>query len=225
MPVCNEFPAAVLAPSTLAEERPVAIPYQDRFLTGSFAVPHSPRAVVVIANDHGYARHVPALRALARELRGGGLATLMVDVVAPDEEGVPTRSELLAARLDAARSWLENSRLKGLPLVLLGMGMAAPAALLSAAALPAHVGAVVACGPRPDSAGIALKMVSAPTLLIAHGPLDDIGLHMRALKQLRAHHDLIVLHDPGDPLAAAVDVAQAILGFLSSFGSSAGKAA
>jgi len=95
MPVRNVLTVDVPAPSTLAEERPVAFPYQDRFLTGSLAVPHSPRAVVVIANPRGYARHVPALRALARELRGGGLATLMVDVVAPDEEGVPVGSELL----------------------------------------------------------------------------------------------------------------------------------
>ena len=226
MPVRNELrTAAVPVPSTLSEERPVAIPYQDRFLTGSLAVPHSPRAVVVIANPRGYARHVPALRALAGELRGAGLATLMVDVVLPNEEGVAARPELLAARLDAARNWLETSRANGLPLVLLGMGMAAPAALLSAAARPSQIGAVVACGPRPDSAGIALKMVSVPALLIAHSPFDDIDSHRRALGQLEAPHDLIVLHDPGDPIAAAVDIAQTIRGFLTLFGSSARNAA
>ena len=91
--------------------------------------------------------------------------------------------------------------------------------------VPSHIGAVVACGPRPDSAGIALKMVSVPALLIAHSPFDDIDSHRRALGQLEAPHDLIVLHDPGDPIAAAVDIAQTIRGFLTLFGSSARNAA
>ena len=219
-------PSAVPAPSTLAEERPVGIPYEDHFLTGSLAAPKSPRGIVVIANARGYARHVPALRALARELRSGGFATLMVDVVAPDEERIAARPDLIAGRLDAARTWLEGSGLTGLPLVLLGMGTAAAAALLSAAAKPARVRAVVACGPRPDTAGIALRMVSAPALLIAHtGQFSDINAHLRTLARLEVQRDLIVLQDSGDPVDGAVDVARATVRFLDFLGSSASKAA
>jgi signal transduction histidine kinase len=39
--------SAAPAPFTLAEERPVGIPYQDHFLTGSLPAPQSPRGVVV----------------------------------------------------------------------------------------------------------------------------------------------------------------------------------
>src|SRR5438067_1322840 len=130
------------------------------------------------------------------------------------------RCALIAGRLDAARTWLEGSGLTGLPLVLLGMGTAAAAALLSAAAKPARVRAVVACGPRPDTAGIALRMVSAPALLIAHtGQFSDINAHLRTLARLEVQRDLIVLQDSGDPVDGAVDVARATLRFLDFLGS------
>ncbi len=200
-------------PYSLREERPVGIPHDGEFLTGSLAAPRSPRAVVIIANDRGCARHVPALRTLAGELRGAGLATLLVDLVPPEEEGA--RVDALAARLYSARAWLSRTKLASLPTVLLGMGEAAPAALLSAAARPAGVNTVIACGRAPDAAGIALTMIAAPTLLIAQaGQLSDIGPQLRALGQLGGDRDLVVLHEPADPIKHALDIARAALAFL-----------
>jgi len=205
--------AARVAPSLPIEERPVGIPHQDLFLTGSFAAPEHARAVVLIANDHGCARHIPALRALAAEFRGAGLATLLFDAVPVAEEGAS--AEMLAARIDSARAWLRKTKLASLPSVLLGLGEAAPSALLSAAARPAGVSAVIACGRAPDEAGVALAMIDAPTLLIAQaGQLSDIGAHLRALGRLGGDRDLVVLHEPADPIEHALDIARAAVAFL-----------
>src|SRR5205823_13807496 len=144
---------SVAAPvrSSLVEERPVAIPHEGDYLTGSYSTPSSPRAVAIIANDRGCARHVPALLAMARELRAAGLATLMVDLVTAGEHAAPGLAAhvraspmLLAARLESARAWLAPAKLAR---VVIGMGGAAPAALLCAAAHPGEIAAVVACGP------------------------------------------------------------------------------
>jgi dienelactone hydrolase len=200
----------------------VAIPHEGDFLTGSYATPRSPRAAVIIANDRGCARHVPALRALARELRAAGFATLMVDVVSVDEHAVPglaahvrVSPTLLAARLESARAWLASPSRSNLPQIVLGMGGAAPAALLCAAAHPAGIAAVVACGPRPDAAGMALGYVSAPALLIAHaGQFDEVEAHTRALGPLGSERDLVVLDDDVDPVKRALDVARVTIAFL-----------
>ncbi|HUJ29429.1 MAG TPA: hypothetical protein VLW85_25590 [Myxococcales bacterium] len=192
----------------LAAERPVAIPHGDGFLTGSFAVPEGVRGAVIVANDAGCARHVPALRALAAELRRSGLATLMVDVAAegPDE---------IATRIDSARRWLAYGKLAAIAPVVVGLGEAAPAALLSAAARPSPLQAVVACGPRPDTAGIALEMLDAPVLLVAQsGQLSDIGPHVRALGRLRGKRDMAVLRETPDAIKHAVDIGRAVVAFL-----------
>lgn len=225
-------PRSVAAPlrSSLAEERPVSIPHDGDFLTGSYAAPPSPRAVVIIANDRGCARHVPALRTIARELRTAGFATLMVDVVTMNEHaepGVAARVRisptLLAARLESACAWLLPMKLAQ---VVIGMGGAAPAALLCAAAHPKEIAAVVTCGPRPDVAGIALAHVCAPTLLIAHaGQFDEVEAHTRALAHLVGERDLIVLHDFVDPIKRALDIARAAIGFLAFVGGQVRKAA
>ena len=192
----------------LAEERPVAIPHGDEFLTGSFATPRDPRGVVVVANDAGCARHIPALRALTAELRREGFATLMADAADAEIDAVATR-------IDSARRWLAYGRLAKLPQIVVGLGEAAPAALLSAAARPTQLLAVVACGPHPDVAGIALEMVEAPALLIAQsGQLHDIGPHVRALGRLRGERDMAVLNDATDAVKHGVDIARAIVAFV-----------
>jgi len=198
------------------EERPVGIPHGSEFLTGSLASVPAPRAVVLIANDRGYGRHVPALRALADELRIPGFATLIADVVPAGENCMGRELDAAAARLASARAWLASSKHATLPVVLFGMGAAAPAALLSAAARPGDVAAVVACGPNPDAPGIALGMVSCPALLIAHtGQFGDVASHIRALGRLGGRHDLAVLSEVQDTARSALDIARATVPFLS----------
>src|SRR5947208_16066905 len=104
-------PSAVPAPSTLAEERPVGIPYEDHFLTGSLAAPQSPRGIVVIANARGFARHVPLLLALVRELRSGGFATLMFVDVTLDHVLTPPSTHSCAMRLDLALTRASGSQI------------------------------------------------------------------------------------------------------------------
>ena len=147
---------------------------------------------------------------------------LMIDLLTSAEQtaedvAARLRNEpvLLAERLESGRNWLLRSKLAGLPVVLFGMGESAAAALLAAAARPSNVAAVIACGPKPDAAGIALEAVSAPTLLIAHAdPFGEVGSHVRALGRLRGERDLVVLAELDDPIKRALDISRAAVAFL-----------
>lgn len=149
----------------LAEERAICIPHEGIFLSGSLCIPPSAHATVLIANDAGSARHLAPLRAIAQKLRAHGFATLMVDMLQLEEESACATVQ--ASRIDSARAWLATKEVGALPLVLFGMGLAAPAALISAAVRPRQVQAVIACGPFPSYAGIAPENLKVPALFIA----------------------------------------------------------
>ena len=157
---------------------------------------------MLFAHGSGSGRHSPRNRYVARVLRGAGLATLLIDLLTPDEEEVDLRTGLLrfdigllAQRLAGATDWLtENPDTRGLRIGYFGASTGAGAALVAAAERRGAVGAVVSRGGRPDLAGDALPLVEAPTLLIAGG--DDvpvIGMNQEALGRLRAEKKLEIV--------------------------------
>ena len=162
-----------------------------RDLPGTLHLPAAASALVVFAHGSGSSRFSPRNMAVARALNGQGIATLLFDLLTPDEEqnranvfDIP----LLAERLIVVVGWIDRQpELARLPLGLFGASTGAAAALVAAARLGSRVGAVVSRGGRPDLAGAALDEVTAPTLLIV-GSLDGqvIDLNEQAFARLRA---------------------------------------
>jgi pimeloyl-ACP methyl ester carboxylesterase len=146
--------------------------------------------LIVFAHGSGSSRFSPRNTAVARALNAQGFATLLFDLLTPDEEA--DRSNvfdipLLANRLVDVVRWLGNQEpaIAELPVGLFGASTGAAAALVAAARLPDRIAAVVSRGGRPDLAGDALEPVRAPTMLIVGG--DDIGvieLNEKALARL-----------------------------------------
>jgi putative phosphoribosyl transferase len=164
-------------------------------LDGGFAVPDGARGVVLFAHGSGSSRHSPRNRFVAEALREGALATLLLDLLSPEEEAADARTRqlrfdiaLLSGRLVGAIDWLAHQAgARGLPVGLFGASTGGGAALVAAAERPDAVGAVVSRGGRPDLAGDALPMVRAPSLLIVGG--DDeavLGLNRRAMARMSA---------------------------------------
>jgi dienelactone hydrolase len=131
----------------------------------------------------------PRNRAVARALNERGMATLLFDLLTPEEErdrGNVFDIPLLAGRLVEAVERVDmQPELKGAKVGLFGASTGAAAALVAAGKLGRHIGAVVSRGGRPDLAGQALARVTAPTLLIVGG-FDDvvIELNEQAFAQL-----------------------------------------
>jgi putative phosphoribosyl transferase len=188
------------------EESQVMVQAGPVELEGSLGLPEGARGVVLFAHGSGSGRHSPRNRYVARALRRAGLATLLIDLLTPDEEEVDLRTghlrfdiRLLAQRLAGAADWLvENPDTQGLQIGYFGASTGAGAALVAAAERREAVGAVVSRGGRPDLAGDALPLVEAPTLLIVGGNDEPvIGMNREALAQMRAEKRLEIVPGAG----------------------------
>lgn len=175
--------------------RAIRIEVDAATLDGDLTIPPDAHGTVVFAHGSGSSRHSPRNRYVAGVLNGAGLATLLLDLLMPEEERADaiTRQHrfdivLLAKRLGGATRWLERDEGRHeLPIGYFGASTGAAAALVAAAAHP-EIRAVVSRGGRPDLAGAALAHVLAPTLLIV-GSRDEevIELNERARDTMRAH--------------------------------------
>ena len=161
-------------------------------LAGTLSVPWSPIGLILFAHGSGSSRHSPRNTAVARALNEHGFATLLFDLLTPQEESDRANVFdifLLAERLIVAVRWLDDQGplISELPIGLFGASTGAAAALVAAARLPAHISAVVSRGGRPDLARDALSMVRAPTLLIVGGAdFQVLDLNKEALGRLQA---------------------------------------
>jgi len=149
-------------------------------LEGNLIIPNGATGVVLFAHGSGSSRFSSRNRFVAGELRDGGMATLLIDLLTAEEERVDMRTAqlrfdiaLLARRLAGASEWLANDeRTSDMRVGLFGASTGGGAALVAAAQRPDRIAAVVSRGGRPDLAGDALPHVKAPTLLIVGG--DDV---------------------------------------------------
>ncbi|MFD0784163.1 dienelactone hydrolase family protein [Micromonospora azadirachtae] len=182
--------------------REVTIPVRNVELVADVVLPPDPVGVVLFAHGSGSSRHSPRNVAVARVLNQRALGTVLVDLLTPAEDAVDSRTaelrfniELLADRLAAIVDWLGAAEAtQGLPIGLFGASTGAAAALVSAAARPRQVSAVVSRGGRPDLARSALAAVRAPTLLLVGGFDDEvIALNEQASSQLPGTVELNVV--------------------------------
>lgn len=178
------------------------IPVGHLWLTGALIVPADASGVVVFAHGSGSSRNSPRNQSVARTLREAGVGTLLLDLLTPEEELVDAQTArlrfdigLLAHRLIAATNWLRNDpRTEEMAIGYFGASTGGAAALVAAAELGHRIKAVVARGGRPDLAGSALRLVTAPTLLIV-GALDYhvIAINREGLSQLRCEKSLQIV--------------------------------
>lgn len=170
---------------------------EQNMIEGNLNLPNfstSIKGIVIFAHGSGSSRHSPRSKYVAQVLNDVSIATLVVDLLTPEEETMDnlTREHrfnitLLAQRLISCTDWiLQNPELKNLRIGYFGASTGAAAALVAAAARPNLISAIVSRGGRPDLAGKeVLGQIEAPTLLIV-GENDKtvIGLNQNALKML-----------------------------------------
>ena len=192
-------------PGSIAEERPIAIPFRGGHLLGSLAAPRAPLGLAVLASDAGCSRHSSCCRRTARAIRGAGFATLMVDLLTPGELSDPASAAALRLDLVELSGRLRAARrfggalpgLEGLPLALLGSGGAGAAALFEAAFAPRGVAAVISDCRWPDLVGDALRQIRAPVLFVVeNADLPALVRIGKAASLVRAGHGLASVPGP-----------------------------
>jgi putative phosphoribosyl transferase len=174
------------------------IVFGDARLPAELAIPASPIGWAVFAHGSGSSRLSPRNTSVAAELNRAGIATLLFDLLTPEEEVDRYNVfdvELLARRLAAATRWLSaRPEASGLPIGYFGASTGAAAALLAAAEPGDRISAIVSRGGRPDLAWARLSHVRAPTLLIVGGA-DSVVLEINeaAASRLTCPHELVVV--------------------------------
>jgi putative phosphoribosyl transferase len=167
-------------------------------LAGHLNVPQQAIGVVVFAHGSGSGRHSPRNRLVAAVLNRAGLATLLLDLLTPQEELDRANVfdvEMLAGRLVEVTAWLGGRpETRDLPVGYFGASTGAAAALWAAANAPVEIAAVVSRGGRPDLAESKLSEVTAPTLLIV-GERDHavVDLNRRAQNLLGPQSRLAIV--------------------------------
>ncbi|WP_338466116.1 dienelactone hydrolase family protein [Novosphingobium sp. ZN18A2] len=171
-------------------------------LSAILGVPQGAKGLVIFAHGSGSGRLSPRNNYVAARLREAGLATLLLDLLTPQEERDRRNVfdiALLAARLRIAVDWAaEQPETRDLRPCYFGASTGGGAVLRAAAADP-RIAAVVSRGGRSDLAGAdALARVRAPVLLIVGG-LDEIviDLNAGAYDAMRCERDLVIVPGAG----------------------------
>ena len=171
-------------------------------ITAILTVPENAVAMIIFAHGSGSGRLSPRNNYVAAALREDGFATLLLDLLTPEEEQDRANVfdiELLAERLSMAARWIrEQPAFSEIPICYFGASTGAGAALVAAARDEPGVAAVVSRGGRPDLAGRWLDHVRAPTLLIV-GSLDGqvIDLNQKALDSLQCPKRMTIVTGAG----------------------------
>lgn len=191
-----------------AKERSVKIPVKKVVLHGDLVIPNEPRGLVLFAHGSGSSRRSPRNRYVAAVLQQANIATLLFDLLTDVEERVDESTAelrfdigLLASRLGTATDWVlglddfdPTGRLSADELRLGYFGASTGAAAALIAASRRDIAAIVSRGGRPDLAGDALRLVTAPTLLIVGGNDDVvIGMNQEAQSQMKAETRLEII--------------------------------
>lgn len=171
-------------------------------LEGILDIPDDAQGIVLFAHGTGTSRHHPRNRAVAQTFHESGLATLLIDLLTPEEEQLDQRTQhlrfnigLLATRLLDATDWLMHfPPTSHLHIGYFGAGAAAGAALVAAAERPDSIGAVVLrCG-RPDLAGLALSRLRAPALfIVGEKDFSAIVLNREAMIHINAEKKFMTI--------------------------------
>jgi putative phosphoribosyl transferase len=179
-------------------EEPRTVEIGPLRLKGLLGLPGHAGGLVIFAHGSGSGRLSPRNQHVAAALRRSGFATLLLDLLTPEEEN--DRScvfdiPLLAERLAQATDWAAaQAELAALPMGYFGASTGAGAALLAVAWTGGRIKAVVSRGGRPDLAGPALPLVKAPTLLIVGGlDIPVIRLNREAMTHLACPKRMITV--------------------------------
>jgi len=185
----------------LQAEQDVEIQTPKTVIEATIAGPEEPRGVILFAHSAGSSRQNPQNQYVAESLHQEGFATLMIDLLTPEEERLDVLGKLsfdiplLAGRLDSAADWVSaNERTADVKIGYFGVGTGAAAALLASLQRPDTLGAIVSRGGRTDLAEHVLPEVKPPTLFIVEqDPPEQLNQSRRLARKMLTEKKLVAM--------------------------------
>lgn len=191
---------------TEVQRQEIQIPAGNVRLTGDLSLPPHAEGLVIFAHGSGSSRKSSRNRFVAQILQEQNLATLLFDLLTEREEQEEYFTRhlrfdigLLSHRLAiVSMHAAQRPETEALPQGFFGASTGAAAALVASTVRGVRVKAVVSRGGRPDLAGEALPLVTAPTLLVVGG--DDvpvIGMNQQAMERMERCKEKELIIVPG----------------------------
>lgn len=170
------------------------IPSKDVKLDGLLYIPESAKSLVLFVHGSGSSRFSRRNQHVADMLNEANLATLLFDLLTPEEDIIDARTselrfniELLSSRLVDVTHWCVKELASfHFSIGFFGASTGGGAALVAASQASSIIKAVVSRGGRPDLAGNFLSHVKAPTLLIV-GSNDEPVIEMNQDAMSKMH--------------------------------------
>jgi putative phosphoribosyl transferase len=176
----------------------IRIPAANVYLEGCFDMPEGAERLVIFSHGSGSSRFSPRNNFVAGILQKKNIATLLVDLLTPEEDTNYARRfdiDLLTERLVSVTEWVLNEYYHDhFSIGYFGASTGAASALKAAALSGNEVKAVVSRGGRPDLAMRSLPLIKAPVLLVV-GSRDTVvrELNEEAYARLRCKKAMKVI--------------------------------
>lgn len=175
----------------------ISLPVDGVRLTGDLCMPDGAKSLVIFSHGSGSSRLSPRNQKVAAYLQKKGIATLLFDLLTPEEDLDVTNRfdiDLLTKRLILVTKWLEEfSTTKGVALGYFGASTGSASAFMAAAKLP-QIFAVVSRGGRPDLAATDLSKIKTPVQLIVGSKDEDVlDLNRMAFDKMRCKKELAIV--------------------------------
>jgi putative phosphoribosyl transferase len=176
-------------------ERPVQVPAGAVILVGFLSIPEGARGIILFAD----ATKSDQYKYTARLVREGGIATLLVNLLTPEDEVLDSETGFFRDNVDVQHqriigiaNWLnEDQHTQNLRICYFGTGVSGAAALVAAAERPDLPISVVSVAARLDLAKDYLSKVEAPTLLLAsENDTSSVNMNREGLEQLHGDKQL-----------------------------------
>jgi putative phosphoribosyl transferase len=183
----------------------------DAGIPADISIPDHAIGLILFGNGVSKGIHGQAQKRVTEWLNDAGFATVLADLISPEERTLNTRSgelccglDLLERRVVAISDWIAmQPGLQDLPVAYFGDGIGAEAVLIAATRRPECVRAVVACGPDLDHIEPYIREVFAPTLVL-FGNDDPVALDRQRYRLIQlpetTARELIILGQGKDPL-------------------------
>lgn len=171
-------------------------------LMGELFLPDQAEGVILFTHSGGNARFSPRNHDIAERLHHAGFATLLINLLTPEEEAIDTRAHhfcfdvpLLASRIATITDWLaHHSETAALQVGYFGDDVGSAGAIVAAIKRPDVVGAIVSRSGRLDLADSACSQLQVPTLLIVgEADFPTVGMNTDALQQMSAPRELATI--------------------------------
>jgi dienelactone hydrolase len=204
-------------------EHELSIRITDTTLRGNLVVPRTARSIVLFTHEGGDDRTRTPTRFVAAYLRDQGIATLLLDLMTPEEEADDARTghlrynvALLGRRLSECTVWAQrHEETRRLEVGYCGMGTGAAAALTASAWGGRNVKALVSLAGRADLAEEVIAAVKTPVLFIVPGTdqtLVDIGKEARQKMRTQTQFAIVPRASPSWEEPGGVEEAARLVG-------------